>query len=60
MFREHDIHPFGGGMMPPTWPLVPARVQDWIEETNAAVTEIHSSRGCTLSSTGMVALAAYC
>jgi len=25
-FREHDIHPFPGGMMPPTWPLVPAQM----------------------------------
>lgn len=34
MFREHDIHPFGGGMTPPPWPLVPARVQDWVDEVN--------------------------
>jgi Fic family protein len=30
-FREHDIHPFGGGMTPPIWPLVPARAQEWID-----------------------------
>ena len=30
-FREHDIHPFGGGMQPPAWPLVPARLQDWLD-----------------------------
>lgn len=36
MFREHDIRPFGGGMTPPSWPLVPARVQDWIDEVKAA------------------------
>jgi cell filamentation protein, protein adenylyltransferase len=41
MFREHDIQPFGGGMTPPSWPLVPARVQDWIDETNAAGVEIN-------------------
>jgi hypothetical protein len=41
MFREHDIQPFGGGMTPPSWPLVPARVEDWIDETNAAAAEIH-------------------
>src|SRR5580698_36328 len=35
MFREHDIRPFGGGMAPPSWPLVPARVQDWVDEVNA-------------------------
>ena len=33
-FREHDIRPFGGGMTPPTWPLVPARVQDWVDSVN--------------------------
>lgn len=30
-FREHDIHPFGAGMTPPSWPLVGARVQDWVD-----------------------------
>lgn len=34
-FREHDIRPFEGGMTPPTWPLVPSRIQDWLEHTNA-------------------------
>lgn len=33
-FREHDIRPFEGGMTPPTWTLVPARVQDWLELAN--------------------------
>jgi cell filamentation protein, protein adenylyltransferase len=36
MFREHDIQPFGAGMTPPSWPLVPARLQDWVDEVNAA------------------------
>lgn len=36
MFREHDIRPFGGGMAPPFWPLVPARVQDWVDEVNGS------------------------
>jgi cell filamentation protein, protein adenylyltransferase len=40
MFREHDIHPFGGGMTPPPWSLVPARVQDWVDEVNVAVVHI--------------------
>lgn len=31
MFREHDIHPFEGGMVPPSWPLVPAKIHDWID-----------------------------
>ncbi len=30
-FREHDIHPFAEGMTPPTWPLVPATLQQWVE-----------------------------
>jgi hypothetical protein len=34
-FREHDIHPFPGGMMPPTWPLVPAQMQQWVEDVCA-------------------------
>jgi Fic family protein len=40
MFREHDIHPFGGGMTPRAWPLVPARLQDWVDEVNAAAAEL--------------------
>lgn len=34
-FREHDIHPFPGGMTPPSWPLVPARMQRWVDEACA-------------------------
>jgi hypothetical protein len=49
MFREHDIRTFGAGMTPPSWPLVPARVQDWIDEANAAATgEIHGEGGVPL------------
>lgn len=40
-FREHDIHPFGAGMQPPGWPLVPAMVQDWVDSVNAARDELH-------------------
>jgi Fic/DOC family len=29
-FRQHDIHPFGAGMTPPPWPLVPAEVEAWV------------------------------
>jgi hypothetical protein len=36
MFREHDIHPFDGGMRPPDWPLVPSRVQEWVGSVSAA------------------------
>lgn len=35
-FRRHDIHPFDEGMTPPPWPLVQARLTDWI----ASVKEI--------------------
>ncbi|KAA1429618.1 Fic family protein [Mycolicibacter arupensis] len=31
MFREHEIAAFAGGMKPPSWPLVPARLRDWID-----------------------------
>jgi cell filamentation protein, protein adenylyltransferase len=34
-FREHDIHPFSSGMTPPTWPLVAARMQQWVEDVRA-------------------------
>lgn len=34
-FREHEIHAFEGGMVPPSWPLVSARMQDWIDRANA-------------------------
>lgn len=48
MFREHDIQPFDAGMTPPSWPLVPARVQDWLDAANAAAAEIHSDGGVPL------------
>lgn len=31
MFREHDLHPFGAGMTPPSWPLVASVMQDWLD-----------------------------
>jgi hypothetical protein len=31
-FREHDIHPFPGGMTPVSWPLVPAEVGAWLRD----------------------------
>lgn len=34
-FREHDIHPFSGGMTPPSWPLVPSQMQRWVDEACA-------------------------
>lgn len=32
--REHDIHPFGGGMKPPDWPLVPGLLEMWVAQVN--------------------------
>ena len=34
-FREHDIRPFPGGMIPVSWPLVPVRMDDWIADANS-------------------------
>jgi fido (protein-threonine AMPylation protein) len=34
-FREHEIHPFPGGMQPFSWVLVPAEVDAWISGVNA-------------------------
>lgn len=48
VFREHDIRSFGAGMTPPSWPLVPARVQDWIDEANAAAGEVNGEGGVPL------------
>jgi Fic family protein len=39
-FREHDIHPFPGGMTPPSWPLVPARIQQWVEDVCASAERV--------------------
>lgn len=33
-FREHDIHPFPGGMVPPSWVLVPAELDSWLADVN--------------------------
>jgi hypothetical protein len=43
-FREHDIQPFDGGMKPPSWPLVPARLQDWVDEMNRLEEQLRSPR----------------
>jgi hypothetical protein len=34
MFREHDIQPFGHGMKPPDWPLVPPMTASWVDKVN--------------------------
>lgn len=39
-FREHDIRPFSAGMTPPAWPLVPARMEQWVAEVCATGEQI--------------------
>lgn len=39
-FREHDIDSFGGGMQPPPWPEVPARIADWVKSVARLGAEI--------------------
>jgi len=34
-FREHDIHPFPGGMTPVSWPLIAGDMATWLDEVNA-------------------------
>jgi Fic family protein len=34
-FRQHNIHPFPGGMRPPDWPEIPALIGDWAERASA-------------------------
>ncbi len=33
-FRAHDLQPFRGGMRPPTYPLVHARMTEWVKQAN--------------------------
>lgn len=42
-FRQHDIRSFGGAMTPPTWPLVPSRVTDWIQHVDAVASQLRAS-----------------
>ncbi len=41
-FRQHDIHPFGGGMKPPSWVDVPSRVTTWVDDVNAVADQLSS------------------
>lgn len=46
MFREHDLHPFGAGMAPPSWALVPSAMQDWLDQVHVVtpmLTGVHAS-----------------
>jgi len=33
-FRQHEINPFPGGMIPASWPLVPAEIGGWVNDVN--------------------------
>lgn len=39
-WREHDIRPFPAGMTPPTWPLVPSMLNDWLDQVRAVTLEL--------------------
>lgn len=41
-FRRHDIVPFGEGMTPPSWPLVPAAMDEWAQAVDAVEAGISS------------------
>lgn len=41
-FRRHDIRPFEEGMTPPTWPLVPAALDEWVTLMNAVPARIEA------------------
>lgn len=34
-YREHEIHPFQGGMEPVSWPLVPSELTEWAALVNS-------------------------
>jgi hypothetical protein len=34
-FREHEIRPFPGGMVPVTWPQVPVEIDAWLADVRA-------------------------
>jgi hypothetical protein len=36
-FREHDVQPFPGGMVPPPWTEVSALIESWISDTGALI-----------------------
>lgn len=40
-FRRHDIQPFPGGMVPPSWVEVPATMTDWVDSLVAITADAH-------------------
>jgi Fic family protein len=49
-FRTHDIHPFPGGMTPPSWALVEVRTRDWVDGVNRTASTL---RGVSPSETAL-------
>ena len=39
-FREHDIHPFEGGMTPPAWPLVGSMMESWADKASGITARV--------------------
>ncbi len=35
-FRRHDLQPFDGGMVPPSWPLIGSHLAAWVDDVNSA------------------------
>ena len=43
-FREHDIHPFAGGMRPTEWTNVAAQLTSWADDANALLEQITTAQ----------------
>ena len=43
LFREHDIHPFADGMTPPSWTIVGAELQGWLDRVNVLGGQLRSA-----------------
>lgn len=39
-FRRHEIHPFPGGMQPPSWVIVGTELDAWLERLNTQLTDV--------------------
>lgn len=48
MYREHDIRAFDGGMTPPSWALVPAKIQDWVDQVHRLDPALRDPRTTTV------------
>ncbi|KNX38271.1 Fic family protein [Luteipulveratus halotolerans] len=43
-YREHEIAAFDGGMTPPTWPLIPSMLSDWVGKVKEHTDELRRAR----------------